>query len=86
MVLAEAITALVRWAFGSVEGVSTVITLFFLAHYSRRGIIIGRILNNIGWFAMLLGGLVLLGVVDIHPGRLFGLAGQVFRLLAGVVA
>jgi hypothetical protein len=85
----SALTGLVTWAFGSIEGIAVVIMLVSAGRWARKGALIGELFSTGGVFMILLGLLVLGGVLDVNPGVAVGLAetaaGLVGRLLGAVL-
>lgn len=65
-----AISTLLGWAFGSIEGIATVVMLVSLGRWVRKGAVVGELLSTGGVFLILVGVLALAGVLDVHVGVL----------------
>ncbi|MFC7047273.1 hypothetical protein ACFQH6_19360 [Halobacteriaceae archaeon GCM10025711] len=85
MVGAELVSGAIQWVFGSIEGLTMALTLAFFGWHTRKGAAVGGLFSNLGWYAILLALMVVLGVVDLHPGRLLTLAMSAMQSLTGVL-
>lgn len=83
MVGVDLLTSLIEMLVGNVQGLSLAVGLGVAAHYLGKATLLGFVLRNLQALLIGLGALVVLGVVDVHPGVAFSLLSEGLRVLTG---